>query len=206
MKLSPRLLLLALSAILMIALPAFGADAPAEGGGEVGLFETPNGKTIATTLVTIIVFLLLLAVLAKFAWGPIVAGLEGRENKIRADIEAAEKARADAETARAEYERQIADAEKRVSDLIAQANADGQQLATRLRSDAQADAEEIRDRAKRDIEQSRRDAVADVRREAAVMATAIAEKILQREVSAEDQKQLIQASLDEFEKFGGAGA
>ncbi|MEL7238076.1 MAG: F0F1 ATP synthase subunit B [Planctomycetota bacterium] len=201
MKPSLRLLALIALAVGLFAAPTLAADA-AE--GDPSLFDKPSYTTLGTSVVTLLIFLGLLAVLAKFAWGPIVAGLEKREQAIRADIEAAEKARADAERAKADYQEQIAGAEQQVRDLIAQANADGQQVATRIRSEAQADVEEMRERAKRDIEQSRRDALADIRTEAATMATAIAEKILRREVSAEDQKDLINASLDEFELVGNA--
>ena len=208
MKLNLRLLLTVLAVIALIALPALGADTPAaageDHGGEAGtsLFDSPSAATLATSLITIVIFLLLLAVLAKYAWGPIVAGLEARENRIRADVEAAEKARADAEAARAEYQSQIADAEQRQRDMMAQATTDANKLRDRKMQDAEHEVREFREKNMREIEQAKRDAVAEVRREAAVMAVAIAEKILQREVSQEDQKQLIEESLNEFEKVG----
>ncbi len=139
-------------------------------------------------------------VLGKTAWGPVAAGLQKREDKIRGDVEAAEAARREAEEAREQYRQEMAGAEARVRDLMAQAQADGQQLATRIKMQAQEDSEEIKERANREIEQTRRDAIEDVRREAAVLATAVAEKILRREITAEDQQALVDASLDELEK------
>ncbi len=191
-------LLLALTAV-----PALAAEAA--NGEKPNLLPAPGGPQIATAIITLVIFSALLAVLGKFAWGPISKGLEEREGKIRADIEAAERARADAEKAQADYKAQIAGAENRVRDLIAQAQADGQQLATRIKMQAQEDAEEIKERANREIEQSRREAVEQIRAEAGTLAVAVAEKILRREVTVDDQQRLIEASLEEMQRSGVNG-
>ena len=206
----------ALAAVMMLALvagpvsTAFAAEAEthaAAGHGEgeepaPQLLAPPSTGTVVTSIVTLVIFAGLLAILGKYAWGPIVAGLETRENKIRDDIEAAERARAQAENSQREYKDQMAGAEQRVRDLMAQAQADGQQLATRIKMQAQEEAEEIKERAMRDIEQSRREAVEQVRTEAATLATAVAEKILRREVNRDDQQRLIDESLNEFQTVG----
>ena len=204
-----RLLTLAVPAVALLAFaadPALAAEAAEGAGGDDGsLFASPGFKEVATSLIALLIFLGLLAVLAKFAWGPIVKSLEGRENRIRSDIEAAEKARAESERAMAEHKRQLDEADARVRDIIAQANADGQQLATRIRMQAQEEIEEKREKADRDIEQSRREAVESVRAEAANLAVAIAEKILGREVNVDDQQRLIEESLDEMKRSGVNG-
>ena len=208
MKTAARAAVLFAAAVLLPAASALAAEVVEEGAhgeGEVGLFDAPGFATIATSLISILIFLGLLAVLGKFAWGPIVKSLEDRENRIRGDIEAAERERAKAEKSRADYERRMADAETRVRDLLAQAQADGQQLATRIRMQAQEEAEEIKERATREIEQSRREAVESVRSEAANLAVLVAEKILRREVTAQDQKRLVDASLDEMQRAGVNG-
>ena len=185
-------------AALLLA-PAVASAADAEAGAEVSAIPSFT-QAFVPALFTLLVFSLLVALLGKYAWGPIAEGLSKREDKIRADVEGAERARADAERSRAENQRQLDAAEDRVRDLLAQAQADGQQLATRIRMQAQEEAEEIKEKAMRDIEQSRRDAVESVREEAASLAVMVAEKILRREVTAEDQQRLVDASLDELEK------
>ncbi len=162
----------------------------------------PPAAGLITAATTLIVFLGLVAILGKYAWGPIVAGLKAREDKIRADIDAAERARAQADASRRKFEDQLATAENRVRDMINQAQADGQQLAARLRTQAQEEAEEIKRKAMREIEQSQREAVEQIRAEAANLATAVAEKILRREVNKQDQRRLIEESLDEFQTVG----
>lgn len=169
---------------------------------ELTLLPAPGAPQIVTSLITLLIFAALVAVLGKYAWGPIVAGLKAREDKIRSDIDAAERARAQADAARRQFEDQLATAETRVRELINQAQADGQQVASRLRAQAQEEAEEIKGRALREIEQSQREALEQIRSEAATLATAVAEKILRREVNQEDQRRLIEESLDEFQTVG----
>ncbi len=187
------------AAAVVLLLPSL-ALAAEEKAGSGSLFESPGFAQLATSLITLLIFLGLLAVLAKFAWGPIVKSLEERESRIRGDIEAAEAARDEADKARLEYKAELDQAEGRVREMMAQAQADGQQVATRLRMQAQEEAEEIKERAHREIDQARRDAVEDVRREAGELAVLVAEKILRREITADDQRQLVDASLDELKK------
>ena len=210
----PLCLLLGLAAVPALAQEGHTSSTPEvvegagghseEVSGDSSLFAKPGPKEIATSLIVLIVFAALVAVLGKYAWGPISKSLEAREGKIRDDIEAAERARAQAENSQREYKDQMAGAEQRVRDLMAQAQADGQQLATRIKMQAQEEAEEIKERAMRDIEQSRREAVEQVRTEAATLATAVAEKILRREVNHDDQQRLIDESLSEFATVGNA--
>ena len=197
----------ALAAFSMpLILPALALAADVEHGEEASVGAIPSfAQAFIPALFTLIVFAILVALLGKVAWGPIAEGLQKREDKIRGDVEAAEAARAKAEAQQAEYQRQIDGAEQRVRDLLAQANADAQQLATRVKMQAQEDAEEIKEKAQRDIEQSRRDAVESVRAEAATLAVAIAEKILGREVNADDQQRLIEESLNEMQRSGVNG-
>ncbi len=157
-------------------------------------------EAFVPALFTLLVFGGLVLILGKTAWGPVSAGLQKREDKIRADVEAAEAARAEAEQSREAYRVEMAGAEQRIRDLMAQAQTDGQQLATRIKMQAQEDAEEIKERANREIDQNRRDAVEQIRREAGELAVMVAEKILRREVTAEDQSRLVDASLDELEE------
>lgn len=181
---------------------AHAADAGHEDGhGEVNPIPSPAAGII-TSLTTFLIFVGLIVILSKYAWGPIVAGLKAREDKIRADIESAERARAQADEARRQFEQQLATAEERVRQMLARAQSDGQQLATRIRTQAQEEAEEIKQKAIHEIEQSQREAVEEIRGYAATLATSVAEKILRREVSREDQKRLVEESLEEFQAVG----
>src|SRR5688500_3481476 len=114
-------IILALLLTMCVAAPAFAADA-AHGGEQQKLSPVPTAKqAIAPAVTTLIVFALLLAVLGKYAWGPIASGLKAREDKIRRDIADAEAARKRAEETLAQYNQQLATAEQQVRDILAKA-------------------------------------------------------------------------------------
>lgn len=174
-----------------------GADAHHE-GPEASLLRGP-AEGLITGITTLVVFLFLVVVLGKFAWGPIARGLEARENKIRRDIEEAEAARARAESTMKEYQAQLATAEAKVRDMLSKATADAEQVATNMRTRAQQEAQEIKENATREIDIARRDAVQQVHQHAATLATSVAEKILRRNINANDQRDLVESSLEQLQ-------
>ena len=198
----PRIIL-ALLLTLSVAPPALAADAAHGGGEPQKLSPVPTiPQAIAPAVTTLIVFALLLAVLGKYAWGPIASGLKAREEKIRRDIADAEAARKRAEETLAQYNTQLATAEQQVRDILARAQRDAEQMATNMKMQAQKEAEDAKERATRDIETARKNAVADIYAQAADLSTAIAEKILRRNLNATDQRDLVESSLQQFQSAG----
>lgn len=186
-------------AMLIVALLAVGV-APAL-GAEHGGSASPSPKineVLITALVQLGVFIGLLAILTKSAWGPISSGLAAREKKIRDDIETAERARTEGEAALARYRQQVAGADAEVREKLASAQRDAEQIAGRLKADAQKEIDEMRARANREIEESKNAALVEVRQQAAAISTAIAGKILMREINENDQAELVRSSLDEM--------
>jgi F-type H+-transporting ATPase subunit b len=190
--------------LLVCSLAGTALAAGAAHGGETQkLSPIPSlPQAIAPAVTTIIVFLLLLAVLGKYAWGPIATGLKNREDKIRRDIADAEAARKRAEATLSEYNQKLATAEAQVRDILAKGQRDAEQMATNMRMQAQKEAEEAKDRATRDIETARKNAVADIYAQAADLSTSIAEKILRRNLNADDQRELVESSLQQFQSVG----
>jgi F-type H+-transporting ATPase subunit b len=200
-------IILALLLTCSLAGPAFAADAAHDdahaGGAQRELSPVPTlRQAIAPAVTTLIVFALLLAVLGEFAWGPIATGLKKREDKIRGDIADAEAARKRAEATLAEYNQRLATAEQQVRDIISKGQQDAERIATNMKMQAQKEAEEAKDRATRDIETARKNAVADIYAQAAELSTAIAEKILRRNLNANDQRELVESSLQQFQSAG----
>jgi F-type H+-transporting ATPase subunit b len=200
-------ILLALVLSCSLASLARAADAPAGdhgGGGAEKLSPIPTpSQAIAPAVTTLIVFALLLAVLGKYAWAPIAAGLKNREDTIRKDIADAEAARKRAEATLAQYNQQLATAEQQVRDILAKAGQDAERLAANIKLQAQQDAEAAKERAERDIEAARKAAVADIYAQAADLSTSIAEKILRRNLNAADQRSIVDESLRQFQTVGG---
>lgn len=191
---------IALLVILTILLTdgfALAADAPGAHGDPTLIGPPSTGMAPAIT--TLIVFVALLLVLSKFAWGPIASGLKAREDKIRADIADAEAARAKAEATLKEYSTRLAAAEESIREMLNKASADGEKLATNIRMKAQAESEEIKDRAAKEIEASKDAAIRDFREYAADFATMAAEKIIRRNLNAADQAELVRQSLDQLQ-------
>jgi F-type H+-transporting ATPase subunit b len=188
------------------------ADHAAGAGHEAGdhkkyeLLPNPSdAQTWYAALWVLIIFLVLLAVLYPTAWKNVLAGLKAREERIRKDIADAEAARTRAEATLKEYNTQLAAAETRVRDMLAKATADGEAIAAGIRTRAQQEAEETKGRAMRDIDAAREQAVAELHQQAAVLATSVAEKILRRNLSAEDQRDLVDRSLAEIPAVGAGG-
>lgn len=182
-----------LATAVLLAAPAIASAA--EGGA--GLPPAIN-EGLITAITALVVFLLLLAILTKTAWGPIAKGLAAREAKIRDDIETAEKARAEAIAKLEDYKRQIAGADAEVREKLAAATKDAEAIATRLKMQAQQEAEEAKARATKEIDEARKAAIADVQNQAASIGTLIASKILKRSINEQDQADLVRASLEEM--------
>ncbi|MCA9290816.1 MAG: F0F1 ATP synthase subunit B [Phycisphaerales bacterium] len=147
---------------------------------------------------TLIVFGVAFFVLARVVWPKITAGLDERDRKIRDEIRSAEEAREQAKAALSEYEESLRSARAEAASMIAKAKADAKATGEELRARNEAQLTEMKDRATRDIEAAKQAAVLALHAEAASLATAVASKILQREVTAADQQRLIDESLREL--------
>lgn len=163
--------------------------------------DPTKASSVMQALWVIIIFLIMLAILYPTAWKNVLAGLKAREDRIRSDIAEAEAARAKAEATLKEYNTQLATAEQRVRDLIAGAQADGERIAAQIRVRGEQEAQEAKERATKEIEAARQQAIADLYDQAATLATTVAEKILRRELNANDQRDLVTRSLDQVQNI-----
>jgi len=143
----------------------------------------------------IVSFAILLFILAKYAFPPILQTLDERERKIRDSIESAERRSAEAETRMAEYEAKMKASAREAEEMIAQAKVRAQQMKEDNERQLSADAERIKAAAAREIEQERRKALDDVRRYAGDLALQIAGKVLERSLTDADHKRLADESL-----------
>ena len=143
----------------------------------------------------IISFGVLLLILAKYAFPPILQTLDDRERKIRESIESAERRSAEAERRMAEYEAKMKASQKEAEEMIAQTKVRAQQMKEENERQLSADAERIKAAAAREIEQERRKALDDVRRYAGDLALQVAGKVLERSLTDADHKRLADESL-----------
>jgi len=152
----------------------FAAEEAAHGGGSKEVLAVGNWLPGVTALV---VFGIAFAVLYMKVWPKIAQGLEDRQNKIREEIAAAERAREQANQALAEYEKNLAEARKQADEMIAKARADAKTAAEELRQKNQTELAQMKERATAEIESAKRTAIVELHQEAANLATVIAGKI-----------------------------
>ena len=148
-------------------------------------------------LVSIVNFLVLLYLLRRFLWGPLLATLETRARKIREGLELAEAAKQEREQMRREVERTLAETRLAAGAIIEKATSAAEGVAAEVRTQAKAEADRIREKGKADAQQLHDQLLAQLRGEVASMVVLAATRILGREVSPEQHRALIERSLDE---------
>ena len=153
-----------------------------------------------TLVTTIVVFLIFFGVAAVMVWPKILSGLDDRDTKIRGEIERAEAARAEAAEALRQQEEALRAARVESNELIAKARSDAEDAARDMRLRAEDELQSLREQARHEIETARESALKDISAHASTLSTAIAGRILNREISADDQQHLIDQTLQEFAK------
>jgi F-type H+-transporting ATPase subunit b len=151
-----------------------------------------------TLLFSFIIFGVLLALLYKFAWGPIVEGLELREKNMADDIEGARLANEKAQSQLEAYEAQIAGAQSEAAALIAEAKNDALAAKDKIMSEASDEAQRTKDRALADIEAAKNAAVRDLAESSVDSAVSLAGSIVGRSLNKGDHKDLIEKSIGQF--------
>ena len=148
---------------------------------------------------TIVTFLILLALLAKFAWRPLLQALETRQNAIRKSLDDAQQARIELERLNQESAQIIARARVDADAIITQSRADGERLREEIRQKARGEADLIVKNAERQIQLETSRALEQIRHEAVELSVMIASKIIQRNLTKEDNERLIDDALKQVE-------
>ena len=169
-------------------------------GAHEAVGAIPNvSQGLVTGITAVVVFLIVLVVLQLKVWPTISKGLDERAAKIRDEIAAAEAARKQAAEALESYQQSLAQARAEAQAMLEETKAQQTKLAAELKAKADKDLGEMRDKARRDIETARRTALNEIYAESANLATQIASKILDREVSAQDNQRFVDESLAQLQ-------
>jgi F-type H+-transporting ATPase subunit b len=148
---------------------------------------------------TIATFLILAALLRRFAWRPLLDALERRHEAIRTSLVQADQAKHELERLQAESARILADARVEADAIISRTRADAGRVADEMKVKGRADAENIVRNAERQIEMETSRALERIRHEAIDLSVAIASKLLRRNLSKEDNERLIAETFKEIE-------
>ncbi|MEC9373050.1 MAG: F0F1 ATP synthase subunit B [Planctomycetota bacterium] len=132
-------------------------------------------------------------------WPVILKALDARDQKIRSDIEDAERSRKQAQSALQQYEKALQEARSEAARMLDEAKNEQQRLAADLRQKTETEIMSMKDAARRDIEAAKRAAITEIYSQMATTATAIASKIIQRELSPADHERLVEESIGELQ-------
>ncbi|SFM16374.1 ATP synthase F0 subcomplex B subunit [Gracilibacillus orientalis] len=148
-------------------------------------------------LFAIVSFLALLWLLRKYAWGPLLNKMEERENHIANEIDTAEKNRTDAEKASHEANEQLKATRQEAQQIIEDAKKAGQQQEKAIIEAANEASVRIKKSAEEDIAREKEKAVEALQAQVASLSVQIATKVIEKEISVEDQEQLISEYMKE---------
>jgi F-type H+-transporting ATPase subunit b len=160
--------------------------------------ESPEEWRYDVSLWSLAVFLLLLALLIRFAWKPILAGLDNREKFIAGKIEEARRAAEQGAEELKAYRTKLAGAAHEAAEIVNQARRDAEAVADTVRQEAQQDAARERDRAIAEIRAAKNAALREVARKGADLAVNLAGRIVHRELRTADHHALLTEALEHF--------
>lgn len=150
----------------------------------------------ATFFAQIINFLILLFILGKFAYKPLMKVLDERRERVANDLEAAEKTRVEAEALKAQYSKQLADAREEANAILDKANKAGQKVHDDYMAQAQAEKDQMMTAAKQTIADEKDQALTDVRAQVITLATEIASKVVDQKLNSAADQEMVAKTAD----------
>lgn len=141
-------------------------------------------------------FLILLILIKKFAWGPLVKMMKDREQHVANEIDSAEKARIEANALLEQHKQMVKEARQETQQLIETAKKQGETQREEIIQLARSEAEKLKESAKLEIQREREKAVEELREQVASLSVFIASKVIEKELSEKDQEALIQEYIE----------
>jgi F-type H+-transporting ATPase subunit b len=182
----PRVLSVPVVALLLSPAALLAAE---EGGG--GLFSL----NVGLSLWTIVVFGVVLFILSRYAWAPILAAVDARERNIQSSVEEANRLRAEAQSLLEEHQRQLADSRRQSQQIVADAREAGEQVRREIEEKARVEGDAMLERARRDIQREKQAALDELRRESVDLALAAASRLVQQSLDPAEDRRLIESFL-----------
>ena len=150
---------------------------------------------------TILTFLLLVFVLAKFAWKPLLKSLQDREDMVRSSLEDAEKAKSELERLNEESEAIMSKARSEAQSILADGKAAAEKVKDGIIAKSKEQANKIREDAGNQIQVEKDKAIAEIKEEVVNLTLSVAEKLIQKNLSDTDNKSLIEESLKKVQTY-----
>lgn len=161
--------------------------------------HTPNvfNLNMGTSFWTLVIFGLLMVVLAKWAFPPILGYAQAREERIQKSLDEAKQAREEAQRALEEQRRELARAREESNAIIAGGKQDAEKVRQELLERAKAEQREMVEKAKGEIEREREQAVESIRREAVEVSIAAASHLIRQKLGSAEDRRLVSDFLDD---------
>ncbi len=147
---------------------------------------------------SIVVFVLLLLILRKLAWGPMLEGLQKREATIRSAVEEAKLARAETQRISTQYQAEMAAKMAEIPKIMEDARRDAENLKEEMRAESTKNIQTERQRLRRELEIARDQVLQELFHKSAQLATLISAKVISRTLTPADHEKLLQLALDEL--------
>jgi F-type H+-transporting ATPase subunit b len=144
---------------------------------------------------TLIIFVILMFVLSRFAFGPLTRAVEARERSLQQAIDAARTDREAAAKLLQQHQAQIDAARDEAQKLIAEGRAVAEKMRSDLLDQTRKEQQDMLERARRDIETEKDKAIAQLRREAVELALAGASKVIEQNLESEKNRQIVESYL-----------
>jgi len=145
----------------------------------------------------IIGFLLMVWILRRYAWGPVLGMLEARRQKIAGEFAAADRAKAEANELKTRYEQELRGIEAQARQRLQEAVVEGQHVAAEIKTQAQREAAQRLERAADEIAREREKAKELLKEQMVALAVRAAEKILRQKLDDQGQRKLAGEFIDE---------
>jgi F-type H+-transporting ATPase subunit b len=149
---------------------------------------------------TILTFLVLMALLARFAWRPLLEALERRASAIRQSLDDARTAKEELERVHVESARILGESRAKADEILNATRADANRFREEMKEKARAEAGALVKAAERQIQHETARALQQIRQEAVNLSVDIASKLLQRNVTATDNQRLIEEAVKQIER------
>ena len=146
-------------------------------------------------IATLVIFLVLMFLLKKFAWGPLMGIMQERENLVATGIDAAEAAKKETQALLDEQKALLAEARTEAQSIVENAKKQGEATRNEIVEAARTEADRLKESATRDIEAEKEKAIAAVREEVVSLSVLAASKVLGKEISEADNSALIKETI-----------
>lgn len=157
----------------------------------------PGGLLVGDMITQLFFFLVLLVLLRIFAWGPLINTMKKREDHIASEIDTAEKNREEAEKSAREAAEELRNTRQEAQVIIEDAKKAGQRTEQDIIASARNEADRIKESAQAEIESEKEKAIQALQDQVASLSVRIASKVIEKEISAQDQEKLINEYIKE---------